>query len=101
MAGRFSYAEKGKAIATSQENLGRKRIRASEMDTADLIQENSLTLIGRITNPREQRIRSLIPYFTNRWEVKGGLEGSDLGNNCFQFRFTLEEDLKRILANRP
>ncbi|CAA7023510.1 unnamed protein product [Microthlaspi erraticum] len=101
MERRFSYAEKGKAVVTSQETAVRKRIRAPNMDTTDLIEENSLTLIGRVTNPREQRIRSLIPYFTNRWEIKGEIEGSDLGNNCFQFRFTLLEDLKRILANRP
>lgn len=27
--------------------------------------------------------------------------GSDLGNNCFQFRFEREDDLQRVLDNRP
>ncbi|CAA7040438.1 unnamed protein product [Microthlaspi erraticum] len=101
MERRYTYAEKGKAMANPHDHPARKRIRAPEMDTTDLVEENALTLIGRITNPKEQRIRSLIPYFSNRWEIKGEVEGSDLGNNCFQFRFTLEKDLNRILANRP
>ncbi|CAA7020162.1 unnamed protein product [Microthlaspi erraticum] len=98
MARRFSYAEKGKAVVTPQETPTLKRIRAPDMDTSDLVEANALTLIGRSTNPREQRVRSLIPYFTNRWEIKGEIEGSDLGNNCFQFRFTLEPI---ISANFP
>ncbi|CAA7021646.1 unnamed protein product [Microthlaspi erraticum] len=101
MAGRFPYSEKGKGIAYDKEPSLRKRIQAPELDTTDFEEENSLTLIGRVTNPHEQRIRALIPYFTNRWELKGNIVGSDLGNNCFQFRFRLKEDLQRILNNRP
>lgn len=78
-----------------------KRIRAPEMDSSDLIRENALTLMGRLTNPSLQRLWSLIPYLSNRWNLKGKAIGSDLGNGCFQFRFEYEEDLTKVLDNRP
>ncbi|CAA7035948.1 unnamed protein product [Microthlaspi erraticum] len=102
MVKRFSYAEKGKRIATSEDLLPpRLRIRAPPMDNADLIRKNALTLIGRLTNPQEQRMRTMIPYFANKWELRGNVTGSDLGDGCFQFRFDYENDLKKVLENRP
>ncbi|KAG7559487.1 Reverse transcriptase zinc-binding domain [Arabidopsis thaliana x Arabidopsis arenosa] len=78
-----------------------KRIRAPDVDTSDLIEENALTLMGRLTNPSAQRLWSLIPYLSNRWNLRGKAIGSDLGNGCFQFRFDFEEDLTKVLENRP
>ena len=78
-----------------------KRIRAPDMDISDLIEENKLTLMGRLTNPSSQRLWSLIPFLSTRWNLKGKAIGSDLGNGCFQFRFDFEEDLLRVLDNRP
>lgn len=77
------------------------RIRAPEMDTSALIQSNSLTLIGRVTNPQEQKIWTLITNLPKKWILEGGVTGSDLGHDCFQFRFELEEDLRKVLANPP
>ncbi|CAA7030418.1 unnamed protein product [Microthlaspi erraticum] len=59
----------------------RKRIRARapELDTTDLVHQNSLTLIGRLTNPQEQRMWTMIPYISSRWELQGRAVGSDLG----------------------
>ncbi|CAL9240671.1 unnamed protein product [Arabidopsis halleri] len=74
-----------------------KRIRAPDVDTSDLIEENALTLMGRLTNPSAQRLWSLIPYLSNRWNLRGKAIGSDLGNGCFQFRFDFEEDLTKGL----
>lgn len=71
------------------------------MDISDLIRENSLTLMGRLTNPTVQRLWSLIPFVSNRWNLKGKAIGSDLGRGCFQFRFDFEEDLQKVLDNRP
>ena len=79
----------------------RKRIRAPVLDNADLISENSLTLMGRLTNPSSQRLWSLIPFLSNRWNLRGKAIGSDLGRGCFQFRFEYEEDLQKVLDNRP
>lgn len=66
-----------------------------------LIKDNELTLIGRVTNPQEQRIWALIPALPRKWHLQGRVSESDLGNGCFQYRFEKEEDLKRVLDNRP
>lgn len=100
MSNRFTREEKGKGqISELQNNI--KRIKAPRLDTADLIKANSLTLIGRLTNPTEQRIWALIPALSRKWNLQGRAEGSDLGNNCFQFRFEREDDLQKVLDNRP
>lgn len=101
---RYTAEEKGKAVAhnsSSQETLQRKRIRAPEIDTSNLIEENRLTLIGRILNPKEQPIGVVISALPRKWNIKGGVSGSDLGQNCFQFRFELEEDINTVLEDRP
>lgn len=101
MALRFTEAEKGKHHM-NEENIRRvKRIKAPSLDTAALIKDNALTLIGRITNPFEQKIWALIQSLPRKWNLQGRAVGSDLGNNCFQFRFEREDDLRRVLDNRP
>lgn len=101
MARRLTAEEKGKGLVSEAKEPHIKRIRAPPMDTSALIEENSLTLIGRLTNPREQRMWALIPSLPRKWNTQGRVVGSDLGNNCFQFRFEKEEDLQRVLDNRP
>ncbi|CAA7062158.1 unnamed protein product [Microthlaspi erraticum] len=101
MTTRIPYADKGKGIAYQADSSQRKRIRAPELDTLDLVRENRLTLIGRLTNPTEQRMRAMFAFFTDRWELKRGFEGSDLGHDSFQLRFNLEEDLQKVLKKRP
>lgn len=76
-------------------------ITSRESGLLALIKDNALTLVGRITNPKEQQIEALIPALPRKWNLKGRVTGSDIGNNCFQFRFELEEDLKRFLENIP
>ena len=78
-----------------------RRIRAPDFDRSALIRDNALTLIGRVTNPKEQPIGSLISALPRKWSLKGHAFGSDLGQTCFQFRFELEEDLTLVLNNRP
>lgn len=59
---RYAEAEKGKGVLDENSlETTIKRIKAPTIDTTKLIQENELTLIGRLTNPQEQRIWSLIP----------------------------------------
>ena len=48
---RIPYNAKGKTIADDYSQPPRKRLRAPELDTSDLVQENALTLIRRLTNP--------------------------------------------------
>lgn len=78
-----------------------RRIKAPCVDNTALIKENALTLIGRVTNPQEQRIWALLPALPRKWQLQGRATGSDLGNGLFQYRFEREEDLQRVLDNRP
>lgn len=71
------------------------------MDNSSLIKDNALTLIGRLTSPQEQRIWALIPALPRKWNLQGREVWSDLGNNCFQYHFEREDDLRRVLDNRP
>lgn len=96
----YTAEEKGKAKAQTSEPT-RRRIRAPEFDTSSLIRDNALTIIGRVVNPKEQPIGALISALPKKWPLKGNVEGADLGLNCFQFRFDLEEDLLNVLENRP
>ena len=100
-ARRLTAAEKGKGHDPSEVDPPPKRIRAPAFDTSELIRDNALTLIGRVTNPREQPVGSLISALPRKWVLKGHTTGSNLGRDCFQFRFELEEDLTYILRNRP
>lgn len=101
---RLTAEEKGKGPAQSSETQGEqpcKRIRAPEIDTSALIMENMLTLIGRTLNAKEQPIGALISSLPRKWSLKGTVTGADLGRNCFQFRFELEEDLLSVLKGCP
>ena len=101
MARRFSKEEKGKDQLKIHDGPHIIRIKAPCVDNSALIRDNELTLIGRTTNPQEQRMWALIPALPRKWHLQGRVSGSDLGNGCFQFRFEREEDLKRVLDNRP
>lgn len=57
---RYTTSEKGKQFYTQPKDGERKRIRAPEIDTSALIEENTLTLIGRVTNAKEQPVEALI-----------------------------------------
>lgn len=94
-------AEKGKQQMSAGQNNKVKRIKAPSIDTSALIKDNALTLIGRLTNPHEQKMWALIPALPRKWNLQGRAVGSDLGNNRFQFRFEREEDIRRVLNNRP
>lgn len=86
---------------TDKEESQIRRIKAPCVDNSALIKENALTLIGRVTNPKEQRIWALLPALPRKWHLQGRATGSDLGNGCFQYRFEREEDLQNVLDNRP
>jgi len=43
----------------------------------------------------------MFPFLSNRCNLRGKALGSDLGKGCFQFKFDYEEDLLKVLDNRP
>lgn len=98
---RITAAEKGKDIMTTTRGPQRKRIWASAFDNSTLLLGNALTLIGRLTNPKEQSITHIINDLPQIWTLQGRVVGLEIGNYCFHFRFQEEEDLQRVLSNRP
>jgi len=93
MSTRIHAHLKGKSLARGYSSPTRKRIWALDLDTSELIKANALTLMGRLTNPAAQRLWSLFPFLSNRWNLKGKVVGSGLGKGCFQFKFDFEEDM--------
>lgn len=43
----------------------------------------------------------VLPFLPKKWNLVGRTDGSDLGNDVFQFRFEDEADLQMVLRNRP
>lgn len=102
MQRRLSYAEKGKGPAEPPPPPPRTaRIRVPAFDSSELIKKHALTLVGRMTNPKFQRVWSLIPFLSEHWKCETRPIGADLGNGCFQFQFESERDLVKVLENQP
>lgn len=101
MSRRFTYAEKGKGLAAPPQPPRTARVRIPPVDTTELMRTHSLTLVGRITNPKYQRMWSLLPFLGDHWKVETAPVGADLGNGCFQFQFSTEKDLLKVLEDRP
>ncbi|WZZ47231.1 hypothetical protein YC2023_043490 [Brassica napus] len=71
MGRRLSAEEKGKVIASNPSGFPRLRMGAPDFDPSDLIKDNMLTLVGRLTNPREQKMSSVLPYLAKKWNLMG------------------------------
>lgn len=65
MSRRLSYSEKGKAPAVPPRTA---RVNVPHFDNSELLKKHSLTLMGRMTNPKIQRMWNLIPFFTEHWK---------------------------------
>lgn len=101
MERRLTYAEKGKDVLREPELRRTIRIRTPELDTSKQIKENTRTIIGRLTNRKEQSMRLLLVHLPKKWNLKGKATGSELDEESFQFRFEFEENLAQVLENRP
>lgn len=58
---------------------------------------NKLSLIGRILNPKFQKISSLILDMPRKWQKQGKVRGVALSRERFQFIFDHEHDLLDVL----
>lgn len=101
MSRKFTYSEKGKAVASSSLPPLIPRIKVPDFDSTKLREKHSLTIIGRLTNPAMQRMWSLIPFFAEMWKTSSRPVGADLGQGRFQFQFANEQDLVSVLENQP
>ncbi|KAL0715749.1 hypothetical protein Bca4012_065071 [Brassica carinata] len=101
MSHRFSRSDKEKWPSNPSPRVRRAPVKIPASNTSALIEDNRLTLIGRVTNPAIQKTRALVDFFLQHWSVVGNFTGRDLGPNLFQFRFETEADLQSILRRSP
>ncbi|RID43868.1 hypothetical protein BRARA_I00703, partial [Brassica rapa] len=101
MTHRYSRSEKGKWTADPSRADRRRPIRIPHNDNSALIEENKLTLIGRVTNPAIQKTQWVVDWLLQYWKVEGELTGRELGPELFQIRFTSEEALQTVLRKGP
>lgn len=102
MSTRFTRTDKEKWIAGSYQSARRRSpVRIPQCDTSALIEENKLTLIGRVTNPSVQKPKAVVAYMPQLWNLDDRVVGRDLGSECFQFRFENESDLQAVLKRGP
>ena len=73
------------------------------LDQADdnLIKDNSLSLIGKILNPKKQNVEHLIVAMPKQCGMSDKISACDLGNGRFLFNFDKEEDLNFVLRQGP
>lgn len=98
---RYSRSEKGKWAAGPSRPVRKPPIIIPASNNAELIEENRLTLIGRVTNPSVQKTRALVDFFLQHWHVVGTITGRPLGPHMFQFMFETEHDLLSVLDKAP
>ena len=78
MSRRYSALEKGESVhkQASPPRTGRGQVPA--FDNSEFLLKHELTLIGRVTNPKFQRMWSLIPFLADHWKCATRPIGSDL-----------------------
>lgn len=76
MTRRFSTAEKGKwtaAPSVPSAPVRRAPIPIPATNNSVLIEQNKLSLIGRVTNPAAQNTHALVDFFLHHWHVSGSM----------------------------
>ncbi|KAJ4904454.1 hypothetical protein Rs2_18405 [Raphanus sativus] len=65
-------------------------------DQADehLIQEYSMSLIGKILNPKKKNVERLIVAMPEQWGMSEKISACDLCNGCFLFNFDMRWDTR-------
>lgn len=101
MTHRYSRSAKEKWVADARRPPRRPPVVIPNSANAHLIEDNKLTLIGRVANPTVQKTRALVDFFTQHWSTVGTVTGRELGPQPFQFRFETEQDLQSILRKVP
>lgn len=101
MANRYSRSEKEKWIAGPSRSSRRSPVRIPECDNRSLIEDNKLTLIGRVTNQYVQPPKAVVAFLPQLWKMESRVTGRELGADCFKFRFENEEDLQTVLEKAP
>ncbi|CAA7014403.1 unnamed protein product [Microthlaspi erraticum] len=83
MTRKYTQAEKGKSLAPPTEPPRVGRVKVPEFDNSALMKQHHLTIIGRLTNPKIQRLWSLLPFFSEHWKTSSPAVGADLVKEHF------------------
>nr|POE57369.1 uncharacterized protein CFP56_47995 [Quercus suber] len=68
---------------------------------ADLLEECSLSLFGRLLTDRHQNQRALKNTLRSAWKMGSDLQIVEVGNNILQFKFNSEFQLQWVERNGP
>ncbi|KAL0799970.1 hypothetical protein Bca101_055145 [Brassica carinata] len=109
MANRYSRSEKGKWVAgtsrtpshNSSSQGRRAPVQLPPSDNSELIEDNKLTLLGRLTNPTVQKPQWVMDWLIQLWNLETAVTGRTLGPDLFQVRFETEEALLSVLRRAP
>lgn len=120
MTNRFSRSEKGKWIESASRQSQRsdysaRRSTASRAEApvrrapiqippsnnAELIEDNQLTLLGRLTNPSVQKPQWVLDWLIQFWNLETAITGRILGPDLIQVRFESEEALQSVMRRAP
>ncbi|VVA99745.1 unnamed protein product [Arabis nemorensis] len=66
---RLTSVEKGKGLASPEEPPRAPRVKVPDFDKAELVHNHKLMLVGRITNPKIQKMWALLPFLSDHWKV--------------------------------
>ncbi|KAL0731209.1 hypothetical protein Bca4012_027303 [Brassica carinata] len=91
-------AIKGKGILYDDDDAP---IKLTDQDDTQLINEFSLTLIGKILNPKKQNIDKLLQKMPSQWGMEDRITANDLGDGKFLLNFNSEDELKSVLRQGP
>ncbi|KAG5384523.1 hypothetical protein IGI04_035993, partial [Brassica rapa subsp. trilocularis] len=89
---------KGKGILYEDDD---EPIKLTSQNDPTILDEFSLSLIGKILNPKKQNVEKLLQKMPSHWGLADRITANDLGNGKFLFNFTTEEDLQSVLSQGP
>ncbi|KAF3566150.1 hypothetical protein DY000_02016191 [Brassica cretica] len=76
-------------------------IKLTSQDDPTILDEFSLSLIGKILNPKKQNVEKLLHKIPSHWGLADRITANDLGNGKFLLNFTTEEDMQSVLRHGP
>lgn len=109
MSNRYSRSEKGKWVSEASRTPTRKPssqgrrapILLPSSDNSELIEDNKLTLLGRVTKPSIQKPQWVLEWLIQFWNLETAVTGRTLGPDLFQVKFETEDALLSVMRRAP
>ena len=70
-------------------------------DNSELIEDNKLTLLGRVTKPSIQKPQWVLDWLIQFWNLETAVTGRTLGPDLFQVKFETEDALLSVMRRAP